>query len=355
MKLIVQIPCLNEEKTLPQVYKSIPKKIPGVDKVETLIIDDGSTDKTIEVAESLGVNHIIRHRRNKGLAISFSDGVHSCLRLGADIIVNTDGDNQYNQADIPKLIQPILEGQADIVVGDRQTSTIKHFSKAKKGLQRLGSYLVRVASGTNVADAPSGFRAYSRSAAMGINIVTTFSYVTETIIQAGKKRMAITHVAVGTNPKTRESRLFKSTFEHVRKSTVAIFRSYAMYEPMRIFLVSGVLVFSLGLIPYVRFLAMMTFWGEAIGGHVQSLIFGAVFLILGFMLVVMGVIADLLGINRKLLEDSLYRLKKIEYDHILKNDLIVLKRMKKREQRKGYLRAQESFTPLPQTSFPSNV
>lgn len=354
MKLIVQIPCLNEEKTLPLVLKSIPKKIPGVDKLETLIIDDGSTDKTVAVAKKLGVDHIITHRRNKGLAISFSDGVHACLRLGADIIVNTDGDNQYNQADIPKLIRPILKGQADIVVGDRQTSTIKHFSKLKKGLQRLGSFLVRLASGTNVADAPSGFRAYSRSAAMSINIVTTFSYVTETIIQAGKKRLAITHIAVRTNPKTRESRLFKSTFEHVRKSTVAIFRSYAMYEPMKIFLVSGVFVLLLGTIPYFRYLFMMISWGETIGGHLQSLILGAVFIILGFMLVVMGVIADLLGINRKLLEDSLYRLKKIEYDHILKSDLVVIKRMKKREQRKGYLRAREAFTSYPR-SFPSNA
>lgn len=355
MKLIIQIPCLNEEKTLPLVYNSIPKEIPGVDKVETLIIDDGSTDKTIAVAKQLGVNHVIRHRNNRGLAISFSDGVHACLRLGADIIVNTDGDNQYNQADIPRLIKPILKGEADIVVGDRQTSTIKHFSKVKKALQRLGSSLVRVASGTNIADAPSGFRAYSRKAVMSINIVTTFSYVTETIIQAGKKRLAITHVPVRTNAKTRESRLFKSTFEHVRKSTVAIFRSYAMYEPMKIFLISGALVFLLGLIPYLRFSAMMVFWGEAIGGHLQSLIFGAVFIILGFMLIVMGVIADLMGINRKLLEDSLYRLKKIEYDHILKSDLIILKRMKKREQRKGYLRARESFRPLPPTSFPSNA
>jgi glycosyltransferase involved in cell wall biosynthesis len=355
MKLIVQIPCLNEEKTLPLVLNSIPKKIPGVDKLETMIIDDGSTDKTIAVAKQLGVDHIIRHKSNKGLAMSFSDGIHACLRLGADIIVNTDGDNQYNQADIPKLIKPILKGEADIVVGNRQTSTIKHFSKLKKGLQRLGSHLVRIASGTNIPDAPSGFRAYSRSAAMAINIVTTFSYVTETIIQAGKKRLAITHVPIRTNPKTRESRLFKSTFEHVRKSTVAIFRSYAMYEPMRIFLISGVLVFGLGLIPYFRYTAMMIFWGEAIGGHLQSLILGAVFIILGFMLIVMGVIADLLGINRKLLEDSLYRLKKIEYDHILKNDLVVLRRMKKREQRKGYLRARETFTPLPQTSYPSNA
>lgn len=317
MKLIVQIPCLNEEKTLPLVINSIPKKIPRVDIIETLIIDDGSTDRTIDVAKKLGVNHILKHRSNQGLAKSFSDGMHFCLSHGADIIVNTDGDNQYNQADIPKLIQPILDEKAEIVVGDRQTSTIPHFSKVKKGLQRLGSQLVRMASGTNIADAPSGFRAYSKSAAKSINIVTSFSYVTETIIQAGKKRLAITHVAVGTNPKTRESRLFKSTFEHVRKSTVAIFRSYAMYEPLRFFLTLGGVIIFLGLLPYLRMLFLMLVMGELISGHLQSLLAGAVLMIVGFLLGVIGILADLIGINRKLAEDALYRLKEIEYDYFL--------------------------------------
>lgn len=316
MKLIVQVPCFNEEKTLPLVISSIPKKISGIKTIETLIIDDGSSDKTIAVAKKLGVNHIVKHKSNRGLAISFSDGIHECLKLGADIIVNTDGDNQYNQADIPKLIKPILEGKADIVVGDRQTSTIEHFSKTKKALQRIGSGLVRFASGTNIADAPSGFRAYSRGAAKSINIVTTFSYVTETIIQAGKKRLAITHVKIRTNPKTRESRLFKNTFEHVRKSTVAIFRSYAMYEPMRLFFTVGIVMFLVGTIPYFRFLFLMIARGEFLAGHIQSLIAGALLMILGFLLGAIGILADLMAINRKLTEDTLYRLKEIEYDQL---------------------------------------
>jgi glycosyltransferase involved in cell wall biosynthesis len=316
MKLIVQIPCFNEEKTLPLVINSIPKKIKGVDKIETLIIDDGSTDKTIEVARMLGVNHIIMHKKNKGLAASFADGIDEALRVGADIIVNTDGDNQYPQKDIGKLIAPIINGEADIVVADRQTSKIAHFSKLKKGLQRMGSELVRRASGTNIPDAVSGFRAYSREAALSINIVTQFSYVTETIIQAGKKRIAITHVAVTTNPKTRESRLFKNMFQHIRKTTAAVFRSYTMYEPLKIFVVTGSAVSFIGLIPYVYFFLLTIITGDRIAGHLQSLIFGAVFIILGFMFTILGVVADLIAVNRKLSEDSLYRLKKLEYQII---------------------------------------
>lgn len=314
MKLIIQIPCYNEEKTLPLVFKSIPKKIPGVTKVETMIIDDGSTDKTIQIAKKLGVTHIIKHRTNKGLAISFADGIHNCLKLGADIIVNTDGDNQYNQADIPKLIKPILAGKADIVVGDRQTSTITEFSKLKKGLQRLGSFIVRKASGTNIPDAPSGFRAYSRGAAMSLNIITTFSYVAETIIQAGKKKLAITHVKIRTNDKTRESRLFKSMPEHIRKTVMAITRSYTMYEPMKVFVALGLIFSLVGAIPYLRFLYLLVYYGHSAGGHLQSLVFGAIFLIMGFMLFMIGILADLMAINRKLTEDTLYRLKEIEYD-----------------------------------------
>lgn len=339
MKLIVQIPCFNEEKTLPLVLKSIPKKIPGTTVVETLIIDDGSSDKTIAVAKKLGVNHILKHRTNRGLAYSFTDGIHKSLELGADIIVNTDGDNQYSQADIPKLIQPILKGEADIVVGDRQTSTITEFSKAKKGFQRLGSYLVRLLSGTNLQDAPSGFRAYSRDGAMALNVITTFSYTAETIIQAGKKRLAISQVKIHTNDKTRESRLFKGMFEHMRKTATAIFRSYTMYEPFRIFLLSGALFFVLGLIPYLRFLYLMLLFQETVGGHLQSLILGSVFIILGFMLGVIGVLADLIGINRKLIEDSLFRLKKIEYDYSVPVKKIVY--TKKGPSRKIYRRQRE--------------
>ncbi len=313
VKLIVQIPCYNEEKTLPLVIKSIPKKIKGVDKIETLIIDDGSTDRTIEVARKLGVNYIVRHRKNKGLAQSFADGFHCALKHGADIIVNTDGDNQYPQKDIPRLIQPILDKKYDIVVADRQTDKIKHFSPIKKMFQRMGSKMVQMASGTQIPDAPSGFRAYSKEAAMKLNIVTSFSYVTETIIQAGKKRIPITHVRVRTNPKTRESRLFKNIFEHIQKSTISILRIYMMYEPMRIFLVTGGIIFAIGSIPYVYFLGLSILQGVAMSGHIQSLIFGGVIMILGVIVAVVGIVADLIAINRKLLEDQLYRLKRQEY------------------------------------------
>lgn len=313
MKLIIQIPCYNEENTLPLVLSTIPKKIPRVDEIETLIIDDGSKDRTVTVAEKYGVDYIVRHVGNKGLAASFADGIDEALRQGADIIVNTDGDNQYPQQDIPQLIEPILNGTHDIVVADRQTDKISHFSPIKKFLQRLGSSMVRRASGTTIPDAPSGFRAYSRRAAMSLNIVNTFSYVTETIIQAGKKKIAITHVPVTTNPKTRESRLFKNIFQHVQKSTVGILRSYAMYEPFKIYLSVGAGFFSLGLSPYLYFLILAIAHGEKVGGHVQSLLAGGILMILGFLFVVIGLLADLIAINRKLLEDSLYRLKRMEY------------------------------------------
>jgi glycosyltransferase involved in cell wall biosynthesis len=315
MKLIVQVPCYNEEATLPLVINSIPKSIPGVDVIETLIIDDGSKDATVAVAKKLGVNHIVRHSQNRGLAISFSDGLHEALQQGADIIVNTDGDNQYPQASIPQLIKPILDGTHDIVVADRQTSKIAHFSPLKKLLQRLGSRMVNQASGTDVPDAVSGFRAYSRHAAMSLNVVTDFSYCTETIVQAGHKRLSVTHVPVATNAKTRDSRLFKSMGQHIRKSAAAILRSYTMYKPFKVFLLSGVISILIGLIPYVRFLYLMiSRGGEPVAGHLQSLIFGAVFIMLGMMFTMIGIVADLLSTNRKLIEDALYRLKKLEYD-----------------------------------------
>lgn len=313
MKLVVQIPCYNEETTLPLVLGSIPKQIKGIDTIETLIIDDGSTDDTVKVAKKLGVTHIVRHRGNKGLATSFADGIHRALKEGADIIVNTDGDNQYPQADIGRLIAPILAGTHDIVVGNRQTSSIPHFSPLKKALQQIGSRVVQTAAGVEVADAPSGFRAYSRQAAIRLNIITNFSYAMETIVQAGKKRIAITHVDIKTNPKTRESRLFTNIFQHIRRSASAIIRSYTMYEAFRIFLAGGIVIFLVGTIPYFRFGYLMIVRGETISGHLQSLIFGAVFIILGFLVIFLGIVADLLSINRKLLEDSLTRLKRIEY------------------------------------------
>ncbi len=311
LKLIVQIPCYNEEETLPLVVKSIPRKIAGIDKLEILVIDDGSTDRTVEVAEKLGVDHIIRNVGNKGLATSFATGINECLKLGADIVVNTDGDNQYPQERIPALIEPIMAKEADIVVGDRQTSTIKHFSWVKKRLQSVGSKVVRLASGTNVPDAPSGFRAYSREAILNLNVVTYFSYVTETIIQAGKRRIAITHVPVETNPKTRESRLFKSTWQHVFESSKSIIRIYSMYESLRMFVTVGAVLFLAGSLGLGRWLWF--FFTKADAGHVQSLVISAGLIIVGFQIGLIGLLSDLVAINRKLIEDTLYRVKKIEH------------------------------------------
>jgi len=313
MKLIIQIPCYNEEETLPMVMEDIPKEIPGVDTIETLVIDDGSTDRTVEVARELGVNHIISHVGNKGLAAAFTSGINECLKLGADIIVNTDGDNQYPQKEIPNLIKPILEKRADIVISDRQTSQIEHFSWLKKRLQSLGSTVVRAASGTNIPDAPSGFRAYSREALLHLNIVTRFSYVTETIIQAGKRSIAITHIPVSTNPKTRESRLFKNMWQHVFESGKSIIRIYSMYESLRIFLAIGAALFIVGTAGIGRWLWFFVTEPEGTG-HVQSLIISAVLVIVGFQIGLIGLLSDLIAINRKLIEDALYRLKKIEHE-----------------------------------------
>lgn len=310
MHLIIQIPCYNEEKTLPLVLKSIPKKISGITRLETMIIDDGSKDKTIEVAKKLGVTHIIRHAGNQGLAASFADGINESLKLGADIIVNTDGDNQYPQQDIPKLIKPIMEGKAEIVIGNRQTHKIKHFSSSKKFLQWFGSAVVRRFSKTDVPDAVSGFRAYSREAALHMNIVTDFSYVIETIIQARQKRLAIASVDVDTNPPTRESRLFKNSLTHMRRSGEAILRVYTMYQPLKIFMLVGIFLLSAGFGLATRFA-----YFYAIGqgtGHIQSLIFAAVLLLGGFQVVMTGVVADLIGINRRLNEAVLRRVKGLE-------------------------------------------
>ncbi len=310
MKLIIQIPCYNEEETLPLVVNTIPRKIKGVDKVEILIIDDGSTDRTVEIAKELGVDHIISNVGNKGLATSFAIGINHCLKLGADIIVNTDGDNQYPQQEIPNLIQPIIDKKADIVVGDRQTDKIKHFSWLKKRLQSVGSRVVRAASGTKIPDAPSGFRAYSREAVLNLNIVTYFSYVTETIIQAGKRRIAITHVPVETNPKTRESRLFKNMWQHIFESGKSIVRVYSMYEALKIFMTAGIVLFVVGSLGIGRFI--FYYFTQPGSGHVQSLIISAVLVIVGFQIGLIGLLSDLIAINRKLIEDALYRLKKIE-------------------------------------------
>ncbi|HEY53871.1 MAG TPA: glycosyltransferase family 2 protein [Caldilineae bacterium] len=310
MKLIVQIPCLNEEETLPATVADIPRVIAGIDQVELLIIDDGSNDRTVEIARALGVEHIVRFTQNRGLAAAFAAGLDACLKLGADIIVNTDGDNQYAGADIPKLIAPILAGEADIVIGDRETDTIAHFSPAKKRLQKLGSWVVRQASGTTIPDTTSGFRAYSRDAALRINITTDYSYTLETIIQAGKQHLAVGHVPVGTNPKLRESRLIGSIWSYLRRSATTIVRVYTMYEPLRVFVSAGILLLLGGLALSLRYLYFVTI-GEG-KGHVQSVIIAAVLFIAGFQVIVIGLMADLIAINRRLSEDILLRVKRLE-------------------------------------------
>jgi glycosyltransferase involved in cell wall biosynthesis len=307
-RLVVMIPCLNEEKTLPLVIKSTPKKIPGIDKIETLVIDDGSTDKTYEVAKKMKVAHILRYLNNKGLAQSFADGISFCLEAGYDIIVNTDGDNQYPQEDIPRLIKPILEGKAEMVIADRQTDKIKHFSPIKKILQKFGSWVVRFVSGTNVPDAVSGFRAYSREAALQMNIVSDFSYTIETIIQAGKKKIPIASIPIKVNPQTRDSRLFKSNWGHIKKSAATVIRIFTMYEPLKVFSYIAGLIFLSGIVLVVRFLYY--FFTSGGSGHVQSLLLAAIFLIIGFQIFLIGIVADLIANNRKLLETFLYKDKK---------------------------------------------
>lgn len=307
-KLIVMIPCYNEEKTLPLVVKTIPREIPGIEKIEVLVIDDGSTDRTYEMAKRLGVDYIIRHCGNKGLAQAFTTGIEAALKNEADIIVNTDGDNQYPQQDIPRLIKPILDGEAEIVIADRQTSTIDHFSITKKFLQWFGSRVVSWVSGVKIPDASSGFRAYSRNATMRMNIVTDFSYVIETIIQAGKKKIPITSIPIKTNAKTRESRLYNSMWDHVKKSAGTIIRVFAMYEPLKVFSYMGGFIFLSGIILVIRFLYYFFTGGG--GGHVQSLVIAAILILIGFQISIIGLLADLIASNRKLLEEILFRNKK---------------------------------------------
>jgi len=314
MKLIVQIPCYNEEETLPLTVKDIPRQIDGVDQVEILVIDDGSSDRTISVAEEIGVDHIVKNIQNKGLANTFFTGLDASLRLGADIIVNTDGDNQYKGQDISKLIAPILKGEADMVVGDRNTDKIRHFSGSKRSFQKLGSFVVRVLSDTDVIDAVSGFRAFSRDAAMQTNIVTDFSYTIETIIQGSHKRMVIANVPIGTNPESRESRLFNSIPRFIARSGATMIRTYTMYRPLRVFLYIGLLFIVGGLIPSVRF--MIYFFAGESAGHIQSLILAAILFIIGFNVLMIGVVADIISLNRRLIEETLLRVKRIEFDHL---------------------------------------
>ena len=319
MKVIIQIPCYNEEATLPLVLRDIPQHIDGVDQIETLVIDDGSTDRTVEVARELGVNHIVRHNGNRGLAAVFQTGLDACLRLGADIIVNTDGDNQYPQAMIPELVGPILRGEADMVVGDRQVTQIEHFSPVKKVLQVWGSWVVRQASGTRVPDAPSGFRALSREAALQMNVITKYTYTLETIVQAGKKNVKVASIPVKTNAVTRPSRLIRSVPDYIKKSSATIVRLYALYEPLKVFFYIGGVLVLVGVIGWIRIAWMWAFdenmnWRATFSGHIPSTIFAVLALIIGLQIWLIGLLADLIAASRRLTEDTLYRVKRMELE-----------------------------------------
>lgn len=307
-KLIIQIPCYNEEGTLGITLADLPREVAGVDVVEWLIIDDGSHDRTIEVAQKYGVDHIVRFTKNQGLAKGFMAGLEACLQAGADIIVNTDADNQYCAEDIPYLIEPILKRQADIVVGSRPISEIQHFSPTKKFLQKLGSWAVRIASKTNIADAPSGFRAMSRQAAMQLNVFNSYTYTLETIIQAGQKGIAITSVPIRTNSMLRPSRLVKSNFSYVVRSLFTILRIFIVYKPLRFFLWLGSLPFGLGIITLMRWL--LFFLEGYDKPRIPTLILGTILILVGFQLWIFGLVADLLSVNRKVMEEVQFRLRR---------------------------------------------
>lgn len=315
MKLVIMIPCLNEEATLPLVLQSIPSEMEGIDAVEVLVIDDGCTDRTVEVARALGVRHFVHHLKNQGLSRSFRDGLARALELGADIVVLTDGDNQYKQERIPELIRPIAEGKADTVIADRDTQSIEHFSSTKKLLQKFGTWVLNQAAGTDVPDATSGFRAYSRKAAMQLNVIAEYSFATETTIQASHKYHALSFVPIPTNEKLRESRQFKSNWEHVRRSSVTIIRAFIMYKPYAVFLTLGLFFLVLGLIPFGYTLMKALIdpdWLILGPRHLRSLLVGGILLIASFISFTLGIIADLVRINRLLLEDLSERVKKIQ-------------------------------------------
>lgn len=315
MKLIIQIPCYNEEATLGLTLSELPRQVPGVDTVEWLIINDGSIDQTVEVAKACGVDHIVSFDHNQGLAKGFMAGIEACLKAGADIIVNTDADNQYCAADIPKLIEPILQGQAEIVIGARPIQQIKHFSPAKKFLQKLGSWVVRIASKTNIPDAPSGFRAISRNAALQLNVFSQYTYTLEMIIQAGQKNIAIASVPIRTNDFLRPSRLVKSIPAYIQRSILTIVRIFMTYQPLQFFIVLGTLPFGLGLILCVRWLVVF----DPDRSRAPSLIVAAILILIGFQLWMFGLIADLMAVNRKLLEDIQLRRRRADIEDYRKN------------------------------------
>ena len=310
MKLIVQIPCLNEERCLSHVIQSIPSSIEGIDKIETLIIDDGSTDNTVQVAKDLGVNYILINKRNMGLAYSFSRGLAECVKQGADIIVNTDGDNQYPSHNIPDLVAPIIDGKADIVIGDRGGMMNKHFSYFKRKLQVFGSKIISKFIGIDVSDAVSGYRAISREAAQKINILTTFSYTIEMLVQASNKGLTIVSVPIVTNPKTRNSRLFKSIPQFLKMSGMTFLRTYTMHKPLKVFLRTGIMIAIIGALPVLRFMYFFII-GDG-DGHVQSLVIGGTLVMVGFFTIMLGILADLISFNRKLTEILLQKVQNLE-------------------------------------------
>jgi glycosyltransferase involved in cell wall biosynthesis len=316
VKVVVMIPCLNEEATLPLVFQTMPTSIPGVDSIEVLVINDGSTDRTVEVAKRLGVKHFIHHARNRGLAYTFRDGLAGALDLGADIIVLTDGDNQYPQERIPDLIQPILDGRADVVIADRQTRTIEHFSPLKKFYQRAGTRFLNLVAGTDVPDATSGFRAFSREAALQLNLVSRYSFGMETIIQAGHRRNSIATMKIRTNPKTRESRLIKSNLTHVRKSGATILRGLVTYNSYAVFLSLGLFLLLVGLIPFARYLFAVLFTSQTAypSHHLAAFVTGGVVLTAAFICFTLGIVADLISVNRALLEEILTEVKRSRLD-----------------------------------------
>lgn len=311
MKLIIQIPCFNEADTLEVTLNDLPKHIDGIDEIEYLIIDDGSYDNTAEVAKKWGVNYVVRFRRNKGLAKGFMAGLDACLKNGADIIVNTDADNQYCGADIETLVRPILEKRAHIVIGERPIDDTEHFSPLKKKLQHFGSWVVRKASKTTIPDAPSGFRAYSREAAMRINVINDYTYTLETIVQSGREKMAVISVPIHTNPELRESRLFHSMWGYIKKSMLTIVRTYLMYRPLYFFFMLGSILALIGVGFFVRYFVFFCS-GEG-GGHLQSLILASTLLIVGFQTIVVGLLGDVISANRKILQDVQYHVRKMDY------------------------------------------
>ncbi len=313
MKLVIQIPCFNEADTLPRTLQDLPRTLPGIDRIEVLVVDDGSTDGTAELAEALGVDHVVRLHRNRGLTKAFLTGLESALGFDADIIVNTDGDNQYRGEDVERLVAPVMAGQADIVVGDRGVATIAHFTPIKRSLQRFGSWVVQQAAGIDVPDATSGFRALTREAALRTLILSKYSYTLESLIQAGACEMAIAYVPVRTNPQTRPSRLIRSLPEYLTQSSLIILRTYGLYRPLRVFLGVGTVMIAAGVFLGLRFLYLFVTRGGATG-NLQSLILAAILSIVGFQVCLIGLMADLIRFNRRILEETLYRLRRMELD-----------------------------------------